>query len=103
MPILQNLNQVTVRVTNYPGQLIAQHTQVSAKHAKCIDVPDPETKPQPKRKKKSIKYKIERKAITQIKQIKDYGTSSSRPKQSSRGKFHALQPRTTNGIEPNDK
>jgi hypothetical protein len=40
---------VTVRVTNYPGPLIAQHTQASTKHAKCIDVPDPETKPQPKR------------------------------------------------------
>jgi hypothetical protein len=36
------------------------------------------------KEKKSIKYKIERKAITQIKQIKDYGTSPSRPKQSSR-------------------
>jgi hypothetical protein len=32
-------------------------------------VPDPETKPQPKRKKKSIKYKIETKATKQIKQI----------------------------------
>jgi hypothetical protein len=38
-------------------------------------VPDPETKPQPKRKKKSIKYKIETKAIKQIKKIKHIGTS----------------------------
>jgi hypothetical protein len=35
-------------------------------------------------KKKSIKYKIEPKAIKQIKLIKDYGTSPSRPKQTSR-------------------
>jgi hypothetical protein len=44
------------------------------KHANRIDVEDPETKPQPKNKKISIKYKIETKAIKQIKQIKDYGT-----------------------------
>jgi hypothetical protein len=43
----------------------------------------PETKPQPERKKKSIKNKIETKAIIQIKQIKHYGTSLSRPKQTS--------------------
>jgi hypothetical protein len=36
------------------------------------------------KKKKSIKYKIEPKAIKQIKQIKDYGTSPSRPKPTSR-------------------
>jgi hypothetical protein len=55
MPILQNLNQVTVRVTNHPGPLIAQHKKrrPQQKHANHTDVPDPETKPQPKRKKKN--------------------------------------------------
>jgi hypothetical protein len=46
-------------------------------------VPGSEAKPQHKRKKKLIKYKIETKAINQIKQIKHYGTSPSRPKQTS--------------------
>jgi hypothetical protein len=32
MPILQNLNQVTVRVTNYPGPLIAQHKRAQARN-----------------------------------------------------------------------
>jgi hypothetical protein len=57
------------------------------KHAKRIDAPDPENKPQQKRKKKSIKYKIETKAI---KQIKDYGTSPSKPKQTSHAWAAAL-------------
>jgi hypothetical protein len=46
-------------------------------------VPDPETKPQPNEEKKSINYKIETKAIKQIKQTKDDSTSPSRPKQTS--------------------
>jgi hypothetical protein len=38
----------------------------------------------PAKKKKKIKhYKIETKAIKQIKQVKHYGTSPSRPKQTS--------------------
>jgi hypothetical protein len=42
-------------------------------------------KPSPSQKeKKSIKYKIETKAIKQIRHNKDYGTSPSRPKQTSR-------------------
>jgi hypothetical protein len=54
MPILQNFNQVTVQITNYPGP--SSHStkkrRPQQKHANRIDVPDPEAKTQPKKKKK---------------------------------------------------
>jgi hypothetical protein len=100
MPILQNLNQVTVRVINHPGQHITKKRRPQQKHVKRIDVPE-----ETKKKKKSIKYKIEPKSIKQIKQIKDYDTSpyakanlqcvGSRFTSCGR-EFNALQPKTTN-------
>jgi hypothetical protein len=74
------------------------------KHANRIDVPGPETKLQQKRKKKSIKYKIETKAIKLIKQIKHYGTSPSRPKQTSHAwaaaSRHAAENSTSYNLKP---
>jgi hypothetical protein len=63
-----------------PSNQLSWITYPTAQNRTDGDVPGPETKPQQKRKKKSIKYKIETKAIKQIKQIKHYGT---RPKQTS--------------------
>jgi hypothetical protein len=86
LPILQNLNQVTIRVTNYPGPLFTYRTvQKSAGPTKtrqphrCAKL---RNQAPAKKKKKSIKYKTETKIMKQIKKIKHYGTSFSRPKHS---------------------
>jgi hypothetical protein len=50
MPIQQNFNQMTVRVTNIPTLHSTKERRPQQKHANRIDVPDPETQPQPKRK-----------------------------------------------------
>jgi hypothetical protein len=69
IPILQNLNQVTVLVTNYP---VPSHSTKRAGPNKNTPIAP---SPSKKEKKKSIKYKIEIKAKKQINQIKYYGTS----------------------------
>jgi hypothetical protein len=74
MPILQNFNQVTVRVINHPGQHSTKERRPQQKYVKRIDVPE-------KAKKKKKINQIQNR--TKIKQIKDYGTSLSRPKQTS--------------------
>jgi lipopolysaccharide/colanic/teichoic acid biosynthesis glycosyltransferase len=74
---------VTVRVTSYPGPLIAQHKRALAPTKTRQPHRCAKPKNQASAKKKNQSYKIETKAIKQIKQIKHYGTSPSRPKQTS--------------------
>jgi hypothetical protein len=63
MPILQNLNQVTVQVTNHPGPLIAPHKKNAGPNKNTPTASMCQTqKPSPSLKEKknqSIKYKIE--------------------------------------------
>jgi hypothetical protein len=74
MPILQNLNQVTVRVTNHPGPLIAQPKRAQA--------------PTKTQTNQGLRY-IPLKAETNLPCVGSRFTSWGK-------EFHALQPRTTN-------